>query len=78
MCFLRIRTGSAAVKAVLEFTPGFERPLRVRGTVRGSGESGGRRGPAAAKQQKLATAMIRSSDNAATNALWKDIGGTKG
>lgn len=31
-----------------------------------------------AKQQKLATAMIRSSDNAATNALWKDIGGTKG
>ncbi|MFE9297810.1 serine hydrolase [Streptomyces niveus] len=34
--------------------------------------------PLTAKQQKLATAMIRSSDNAATNALWKDIGGTKG
>lgn len=34
--------------------------------------------PLTAKQQKLAAAMIRSSDNDATDALWKDIGGTKG
>lgn len=31
-----------------------------------------------APQKKLAAAMIRSSDNDATNALWKTIGGTDG
>lgn len=31
-----------------------------------------------AQQKKLATAMIRNSDNDATNTLWKAIGGTEG
>ncbi|MEV0778299.1 serine hydrolase [Streptomyces sp. NPDC050428] len=34
--------------------------------------------PLTAKQEKLAAAMIRSSDNAATNALWKATGGADG
>ncbi|MFC8080741.1 serine hydrolase [Streptomyces sp. NPDC057307] len=34
--------------------------------------------PLTAQQKKLAAAMIRSSDNDATNALWKAIGGTDG
>lgn len=34
--------------------------------------------PLTAKQRKLAAAMIRNSDNDATNALWKTIGGTAG
>ncbi|MET4926060.1 serine hydrolase [Streptomyces sp. PSRA5] len=34
--------------------------------------------PLTAQQKKLADAMIRNSDNAATNRLWKVIGGTDG
>lgn len=34
--------------------------------------------PLTAQDKKQATAMIRSSDNDATNALWKAIGGTDG
>ncbi|MFI6080469.1 serine hydrolase [Streptomyces sp. NPDC051217] len=34
--------------------------------------------PLTAKQKKLAAAMIRDSDNDATNALWKTIGETDG